>query len=184
MNYKFSKIYHFIKEFKEKDIINLDPKIDIIYRNYKSKINLEQIKKIKIFCKRNNRKFFLANNINLAYQLNLDGAYIPSFNRSLRHNNFPKKKKFLILGSAHNEIEINIKNKQKCDLLFISPIFQIKKNSQNLKLFNFQKLTKFSNKRTIALGGINETNINQLKLIKVFGFASISYIKKNRPRFL
>ena len=82
------------------------------------------------------------------------------------------------MGSAHNEIDINIKNKQKCDLLFISPIFQIKKNSRNLKLFNFQRLTKFSNKRTIALGGINETNINKLRLIKVFGFASISYIKK------
>jgi hypothetical protein len=31
----------------------------------------------------------------------------------------------------------------------------------------------------IALGGINETNINKLKLINCDGFSGISWIKKN-----
>ena len=35
--------------------------------------------------------------------------------------------------------------------------------------------------KKIALGGINENNIKKLKCTKVTGFASISWIKKNRP---
>ena len=87
---KFNKTYHFIDKFKESDLIKLNSKISLIYRNYKTKININIIKDIKKFCKKTNRKFYLANDVKLAYQLDLDGAYIPSFNKSLRHNSFSK----------------------------------------------------------------------------------------------
>ena len=91
---KYLKIYHFIDEFKESDLVNLNPKISLIFRNYHKKINIELINQIKSFCKKTRRKFYLSNEINTAYKLNLDGVYIPSFNKSFKHINFIKKKKF------------------------------------------------------------------------------------------
>ena len=40
----------------------------------------------------------------------------------------------------------------------------------------FNNLSNYSKTDIIALGGINKSNINKLKLTKVDGFASISYI--------
>ena len=37
--------------------------------------------KLKKYCKKKGYKFFLSNNIKLAIKLDLDGAYIPSFNK-------------------------------------------------------------------------------------------------------
>ena len=52
--------------------------------------------------------------------------------------------------------------------------------------FGFNKSTgqltlQFTNVKTIALGGINQNNIKLLKSTKVEGYASINWIKKNRP---
>ena len=83
MHNRFLKIFHFIDDFNKDHIMSLNKKIIIIYRNYKEKYDEQKILKIRNFCKSSNRKFFLANNIKLTLKLNLDGAYIPSFNRSL-----------------------------------------------------------------------------------------------------
>ena len=44
---QFEEIYHFIDKFKESDLIKLDSKISLIYRNYQKKIDIDFIKKIK-----------------------------------------------------------------------------------------------------------------------------------------
>ena len=88
---------------------------------------MKTIINIKNICKKNNINFYLSNNIRLAIQLNLDGAYIPSFNKSLFHNSFNFKKKFKLIGSAHNLNEIRIKEKQNVSSIFLSPIFKTTK---------------------------------------------------------
>lgn len=158
-------------------INNLPKNINIIYRNYDKEYSIDEIVKIKKICRLKKRKFFLANNLKLAIKLNLDGAYIPSFNKSLIPTRF-NKKKFSIIGSAHNLREISQKRKQKVDLLFISPLFKIKKKSYFLGPVKFNILTKYFNKQTIALGGINKENLNMINKIKCYGFGSISYIEK------
>ena len=174
----FDEIYHFIDKFKETDLVNLSTKISLIYRNYDKKIDLNLIKQIHSFCKKNKRKFYLANQIKLAYQLKLDGAYIPSFNKSLNHNYFIKKeKKFKLLGSAHNQKEIKIKQQQNVKFIFISPIFKIYKKNNYLGINKFLRLKNLSNQKIIALGGINKFNIKKLKMLNCYGFASISFIK-------
>ena len=75
----------------------------------------KKILEIKRFCKLNRRKFFLANNLALVQKLNLDGAYIPSFNRDISVTRL-KTKNITILGSAHNIKEINQKKKTKSRL--------------------------------------------------------------------
>ena len=114
----------------------------------------------------------------MAIKLNLDGAYIPSFNKSLRHNVYKTKKKFRLIGSAHNIIELNIKIKQNVEELFIAPVF--KKKINILGLFGFLKLRIFFKKKIIALGGINKNNIKKLKLLNADGLAAINYFNKKK----
>ena len=147
----------------------------IIYRNYDSKNNLSTIIKLKQYCKKKGFKFFLSNDVRLAVQLNLDGAYIPSFNNRTNHLSFSYKKKFLIIGSAHNNKEINIKEKQGVNIIFLSSIF--KKNKNYLGINRFNLLSKLTNKKIIALGGISNFNLKKLKLTCCYGFAGISFFK-------
>ncbi len=130
---------------------------------------------IRNFCKKKKYKFFLSNNIKLAIKLNLDGAYIPSFNKDKKHLSFSFKKNFLIIGSAHNNNEIKIKESQNVKILFLSSLF--KKNKNYLGVNKFKLLSKRTNKKIIALGGISSVNLKKLKLLNCFGFAGISYFK-------
>ena len=105
----------------------------------------------------------------------MDGAYIPSFNNQTIHLSFAYKKKFLIIGSAHNNKEIKIKEKQGVDIIFLSSIF--KKNKNYLGINRFKLLSKLTNKKIIALGGISNFDLKKLKLTCCYGFAGISFFK-------
>ena len=134
---------------------------------------ITELLKMRTFCKRKGIKLYLSNNIQLAIKLGFDGAYIPSFNKSLRHLNYKLKKNFRILGSAHNIKEIRLKEKQKVSLIFISSIF--KKNKNYLGLYKFINLEKLTGTNIIALGGVNRRNLKILSLTNCAGFAGISY---------
>ena len=166
--------YYFINKFDTNLISKLDKDTTVIYRNYED-YNLEDILKIKKYCKKKSFKFLLSNNIKQAIKYNLDGAYIPSFNKNLAHLSYSKTSNFLIIGSAHNPKEIKIKEKQGCEMIIISSIF--KKNKNYLGLFKFINLRSLSKKSIIALGGISQKNKRILNMIKLWGFASISYFK-------
>ena len=108
MHDQLPKIFCFIKDYNENYIKRLNKNIAIIYRNYNKNLNKLEIKKIKKICEKSSRKFYLANNIKVALELDLDGVYIPSFNKQINVNCYSRKKKFKILGSAHNIPEIRI----------------------------------------------------------------------------
>ena len=170
------KKFYFIDEFNKDHLKNLKKNTAIIYRNYNNKYKESLIIEINKFCKARNMKFFLANNIHLAIKLRLDGAYIPSFNRKI---NFlkTKLKNLILLGSAHNIKEVNEKIKQGINFIFIAPVFKVKKKNNYLGVIKFNNLSKLNNYNTVALGGLNSNNINNIKLLKCYGIASISYIK-------
>ena len=167
--------YYFINEFNTKNIDKLDKYTGIIFRNYNSKNNLKSIISLKNFCKENGYKFFLSNNIKLALKLKLDGAYIPSFNKDIKHLSYSLPKKFVILGSAHNNKEIKIKQNQSVKIIFLSSLF--KKNKNYLGINRFKLLSKLSKCKVIALGGISNQNLKKLKLLECFGFAGISFFE-------
>ena len=171
--------YHFISNYKKKEIENLHKKINIIYRNYKDPIKEEVIIKIKKACQKSGKKFFLSNNIKLAIKLRLDGVYIPSFNKFINLR-FKTNKSFQILGSAHNLKEIKLKEKQGVNIIFLSPIFKINKIKGFLGINKFNILSKLTDKKVVALGGINERNINKIKLLKCHGYASIKYLTNKK----
>ena len=123
--------YYFINKFETNHINKLYKETIIIYRNYSSElINEELIIKIKKYCKKKGIKFYLSNNIKLALKLNLNGAYIPSFNKSYKHLAYSFKKDFKIIGSAHNLKEIRNKEIQNIEKIFLSSLF--KKNKKIL----------------------------------------------------
>ena len=174
-NYLKTK-YYFINKFDTNNINRQDKKTIIIYRNYTSKkINEFLILKIKNYCKKKSVKFLLSNNIKLAIKLNLDGAYIPSFNKNFNHLSFSYKKCFKIIGSAHNLREIRTKEAQNVDKILISSLF--KKNKNYLGINKFKLLSNLTKKKVVVLGGISKKNIKLLKFFNYFEFAGISYFE-------
>ena len=125
--HKYYNIYYFIDRFNIKELSNINININLIYRNYKSSNNLDELLKIKKFCKKKKFNFYLANNIKIAKRLVLDGVYLPSFNKNLKYSNLQLKKGFKIIGSAHNISEIKTKEKQNCEYIFLSPFFTFSK---------------------------------------------------------
>jgi len=174
------KYYHFIDSFNKNHIKNLDKNIAIIFRDYSKPLNLKDIISIKKFCKITGRKFFISNDIKLALKLDIDGVYLPSFNKSLRINNYSKKTSFIIIGSAHNSNEIKVKERQNVDAIFLASLFNVKKTYLGMK--KFQILKNKTNTKIIALGGINKNNIKKLKLLDVYGFAGISFFKEDKKK--
>jgi thiamine-phosphate pyrophosphorylase len=174
------KYYYFIDRFDKNHIKNLDKNIAIIFRRYNKKVNISEIIKIKNFCRIYGRKFLLSNNIRLALKLDLDGVYLPSFNKSIKINTYSKKTNFLVLGSAHNIKDIRIKEQQNIDAIFLASIFSKKKTYLGLNKF---KILKSKTKtKVIALGGINKNNLKKLNLLNVYGFAAISFFNKTKKR--
>ena len=168
--------YYFISEFDTNNINKLDKQTAVIFRNYsQKKINTSEIIRIKRICKKKTIKFYLSNNIKLAFQLNLDGAYIPSFNKSLSHLSYSYKKKFKIIGSAHNLKEIRIKEKQKVEKIFLSSVF--KKNKNYLGINKIKLLSNLTFKKIVVLGGISQKNLKKLKILNNPEFAGISFFE-------
>ena len=176
MHKKFFNKYYFIKKFDQSHIDKQDKKTIIIFRNYDQTINEKLILTIKNYCKKKQKKFLISNNIKLAIKLNLEGVYIPSFNKDKKHLSYSFKKNFIILGSAHNIYEMRIKEQQGVSAIFLSSIF--KKNNNYLGMNKFKTLSLLSNKPLIALGGISNNNIKQLKLANCNSFAGISFFEQ------
>ena len=167
--------YYFINKFDTNNIDKQDKQTTIIYRNYSTKIDPSLILKIKRYCKKKSIKFYLSNNIRLAIKLNLDGAYIPSFNKSLKHLAYSYKRNFKIVGSAHNLKEIRIKENQNVTRIFLSSLF--KRNKNFLGINRFKLLSKLTKKNIVILGGISSNNKKKLSLLGQSDFAGISYFE-------
>ena len=175
MHNKILNKYYFIKKFDQSHIDKQKNKTIIIFRNYNQQINEKLVLTIKNYCKKKGNKFLIYNNIKLAIKLNLDGAYIPSFNKETKHLSFSYKKNFILLGSAHNFHEIRIKELQGVNAIFLSSLF--KKNKNYLGINKFKLLSCLSSKPLVALGGLSNKNLKKLSLTSCFGFAGISFFE-------
>tara|TARA_B100000989_G_scaffold116775_1_gene85957 strand:- start:348 stop:893 length:546 start_codon:yes stop_codon:yes gene_type:complete len=171
------KYYYFINKLDIEEIKDLNKKIAIIYRNYENKPKKNEIEKFQNFCKKRGIKFLISNYFDIALKYNLDGFYIPSFNKKYYLKKNFINRNFIFAGSAHNIKELKFKEKQNVKLIFVSPIFKVKKKNNFLNIIKFNNLCKVSKVSIIALGGINSKNVNQLKMTRAFGFSGISHIK-------
>ena len=172
----FKEKYYLINKFDSKKINKLSKDTIVIYRNYTlEKEDEKTILKIKELSKKKGIKFYLSNNVKLAIKHNLDGAYIPSFNKKFDHLSYSFKKNFKIVGSAHNLMEMRTKELQGVKRIFLSSLF--KKNNNYLGLNKFKSFSNLTKKKIIVLGGVSKKNLNKIKLISCEGFAGISFFE-------
>ena len=174
------KYYLIIENIKDINLKNIKKrnKFVVIYRNHKNLEKRLDILKFRKLCKLKSIDFYVANNIDLAINLNADGLYLSAFNKSYRPL-FVKKFNLKIIGSAHNKKEIFLKIKQGCELILLSKLFLVNYDKET----NYLDIIKFNNylndnKNLIPLGGIKLDNLNKLKSINCKGFALMSEIKK------
>ena len=170
------KFYYFIDTLDVKILKKIKKNIIIIYRNYYQDPVAEELIKFKTYCQKNKIKFLISNNIKIVQNLNLDGIYIPAFNKKMLNyrNILPLNK--LIIGSAHNINEIKIKEFQGVSNIFLSPIFKTSKNKKFLDIIKFNNLSKLTFKSVVALGGINKGNYKKIKMTNATGLAGITNI--------
>ena len=137
--------------------------------------NENNCKLIKDFCKNINAPFYVVNSIKNALKYKATGIYITADNKRIVLKKFNKLK---IIGSAHNNLEYFFKKNQKCNMIMLSPLFYNKKYSNNniLGTAKFRLISKNWKIDVCALGGINKTNINKIKLIKTNNIAFRSMI--------
>jgi len=164
---------HYDKHLFKNNIKN----IGVIYRNYNNSKNVKELIKITSECKKKRFPIFIANDSKLATKVKANGIYIPAFNKRKQFKNL-ENRNFTILGSAHNQKEIKEKIIQKCEGIFLSPLFYVKKKKNFLNIHKFNLLVNSNNVKFFALGGINEKNIIKLNLLNIKGFAGISIFKK------
>ena len=106
--HNYFEIYYFIDKFNLKELSNIKRKINIVFRDYSKKNNLNEILVTKTFCKKKGFKLYLANNLKLAIKLGLDGVYLPAFNQFKKYHNLTICKKFKIIGSFIPTKELSV----------------------------------------------------------------------------
>jgi thiamine-phosphate pyrophosphorylase len=182
-NIKFYFFTDTLDEIIRKNIKNFT-KLSFIYKsNSINDINHTNINTIKNFCKKNKIPFFISDNFKLAIKYGADGIFLSSSYKKI--GNFSlKKSNFKIIGSAHNQFEYFLKERQMCHMVMLSPLFYNKKYSQN-KILNVCKFNLISmnwKKKICALGGINLNNIKKLNMTKSSAAAFVSLMKNNNQK--
>ena len=137
--------------------------------------NENNCKRIRNFCKKINAPFYVVNSINNAVKYKATGIYIKADNKRIILKKYNKLK---IIGSAHNNLEYFFKKNQNCKMIMLSPLFYNNKYSNNniLGTAKFRLISKDWKIDLCALGGINKTNINKIKLTKTNNIAFRSMI--------
>jgi thiamine-phosphate pyrophosphorylase len=158
--------------------INKFKNLSIVYKVEKDNLNINEFLKIKKFCKKKKIKIYFPDSIQKAIKLGADGLFISSTNNKIYQL---YKKSFKIIGSAHSQKEFYFKSKQKCNAIFLSPIFNNSKYSTNriLGLTKFNLISLYWKSNLIALGGINESNFNKIRYTKCFAIGFVSWSQKS-----
>ena len=169
--------YYIISELNSKIKINLmkNSNINVIFRSKENDYNKDTLKKIiKVNI---HNKVFIANKNNSCPIKGLSGIYLSAFNkRMLVTTHFQKGS---IIGSAHSFKEIIEKIKSKCDIIFLSPIFEKSEDKKRkpIGLIKFLLISQHFKKISLyPLGGIR--NPLRLKSYGIKGFAGVRYFNK------
>lgn len=181
MNVREIEYYYFIKEYSDINfnLINKIKKINIIY-SYKNKSYLSDLLLLEKYCKKNKIRLYISNYTKDLNFIKIHGVHISSENKLRAHN---LKRNVEVIGTAHNQLEYNVKKEQGCSKIFLSPLFKTKKYSPNkiLGINKFNLVSKNWKMKILALGGIDSKKIKLLKNLKVSGFGGISFFNKKTP---
>ena len=158
--------YIFVEELTEKIINNI---ANLKKRKLRIKIIILGKNPLIIskFAKKEKIPFFFTDNLKYAIKNKAHGIFLTSKHKMLK-NNIKKTTKLEVIGSAHNQYEYYIKNKQNCSTIMLSPIFYNKKYSSNKILYvpRFNLISLNWKTNICALGGISNKNIKLINLTR------------------
>ena len=167
-----------LKEFQNKLENKLkNKKTDIAcFRDKKSK-NVEELAKIFVnVCKKNNINTILLNSdYKLAHKLGAHGVHLNS--KQFDEIQEAKKLNLITIISCHTENEIQKAIELSSDMITYSPIFNTPNKGEAKGIELLKKVVKtYPKTKIIALGGIiKDSQIQEIKEAKAYGFASIRY---------
>lgn len=172
--------YFFTNSFDNiitENIIKIKP-LSIIYKPINKNYNLHDIDKLSKFCKKFKILFYLTDNYKLSVRYKADGIFLSSNNKNKIHLIYYRKR-FNIIGLAHNHLEYFNKLKQNCMLIMLSPLFYNKKYSTNniLGINKFNLIAMNWKRPVCALGGISYNFLKKIKMTKAIavGFISLMF---------
>ena len=182
MRFRHYKYYIFVNELNEtikKNILKISKPNLILNFKILDDSSLILAKNIIKFCKKHHIPFYILNDVKVAKQLNAYGIYISADNKKISLSLF-NGIKFELIGSAHNQLEYFIKQKQNCKTIMLSPIFYNDKYSQNqiLNPIKFNLMSLNWKAEICALGGISDENIRKIKITKIRTVGIKSWIYK------
>ena len=170
-----NKYYFYIDNSESVNLeqIKVNKKIAIIYRNNAQKETINKVINFRKKCKKKKIEFFIANDYSLARKCKADGLYISAYNKKIYHN-------IKVIGSAHSFREINQKILQRCETIILSKLFYVdyKKKAKNYGIVKFNLISNNYKVSLIPLGGIKQSNLLKINLIKSNGLALYREIKK------
>jgi len=179
-NEKIYKHYVFLDRFNkivESNLLKFSNIIIIIDINQNDNKSLNEQSLIINFLKKYRIPFLIKNDYRKCQKYKADGIFIESINKK---NIRPilLKKKFQIIGGAHNQLEYYQKYRQNCSVLMLSPLFENKKYTSNkiLNILRFNIKSLHWNIKLCALGGINSNTIKKVKLTKCIATSFKSFI--------
>ncbi len=148
--------------------------------NIRNKITIA--KKIYKICKKNNVKFIINDDPNLALKVNADGCHLGQ-----KDMNITKARKILqnkVVGiTCHNSIKLSrIAESNGATYIALGAFFNssTKKVKYKADLKTLKKIKKSIKLPIVAIGGINEKNYRNLLLNKADFLAISSYIWNNK----
>lgn len=139
---------------------------------------LEEAKNISTLCKKYNVPFIINDNVDIAIKSNADGVHVgqSDLNAETVRKIIGKDK---ILGvSATNKEEALIAEKMGADYLGIGSIFptSTKLDADYVNIEELKDICESVSIPVVAIGGISEENIKELKGSKIDGVAVVSAI--------
>lgn len=162
----------------EKSVINGVTIVQYREKNLKNQMYFEQAIKIKEICKLHNIPFIINDNPQLAKEIDADGVHVGQ-------SDMPVIKAREILGenkiigtSAHNVEEAKKAEQDGADYIGVGAVFgsNTKTNVAEMSPSLLKEIASSVSIPVVAIGGINENNIDLLKNTNISGVAVISAI--------
>lgn len=155
--------------------------VQIREKELEYKLFLDEAIKMKDLCKKYDIPFVVNDNVDIAIKSNADGVHVGQEDmEALNVREMIGKDK--ILGISVQTLEQAIEAEKKgADYLGVGAIFPTnsKDNAVKVSIETLSLICKSVNIPVVAIGGINKTNINQLKNTGISGVALISAIFEN-----
>lgn len=168
---------------RKQDFAKIIPKLPahslIIIRHFSAKEKYNLFKKIKYISRKFKVKLSVSDDMKFALRHNLDGVHFPekTTKKTAACGKIKRAKPDMFLTSAcHSKTALIAAQKLKLDAVLISPVFPTYSHPFAISIYvkGFQRISRRSQIKCYALGGINTKTTQKLLSTRACGVAGVS----------